>query len=92
MPSDAAVPPAPRRTDTAEIADLYLPIQPGTDVMLFNGMLHLMLWEGWTDAAWIAAHTQRLKVSSLVLCDALRHPAVLAREAVSWAAELHLFL
>ncbi len=36
----------PRRTDTAEIADLYLPIQPGTDVMLFNGMLHLMLWEG----------------------------------------------
>ena len=47
----------PRRTDPAEIADLYLPIQPGTDVMLFNGMLHLMLWEGWTDAAWIAAHT-----------------------------------
>ena len=47
----------PRRTDTAEIADLYLPIQPGTDVMLFNGMLHLMLWEGWTDARYIAAHT-----------------------------------
>ncbi len=47
----------PRRTDTAELADLHLPIQPGTDVMLFNGMLHLMLWEGWIDAAWIAAHT-----------------------------------
>ncbi len=47
----------PRRTDTAEIADLYLPIQPGTDVSLFNGMLHIMLWEGWTDSAWIAAHT-----------------------------------
>ncbi|MDB5777804.1 MAG: Assimilatory nitrate reductase large subunit, partial [Polaromonas sp.] len=47
----------PRRTDTAEIADLFLPIQPGTDVMLFNGMLHLMLWEGWIDAAYIAAHT-----------------------------------
>ena len=47
----------PRRTDTAEIADLYLPIQPGTDVMLFNGMLHLMLWEGWLDTAYIAAHT-----------------------------------
>ena len=47
----------PRRTDTAEIADLYLPIQPGTDVSLFNGMLHIMLWEGWTDNAWIAAHT-----------------------------------
>jgi assimilatory nitrate reductase catalytic subunit len=47
----------PRKTDTAEIADLYLPIQPGTDVALFNGMLHIMLWEGWTDKAYIAAHT-----------------------------------
>ncbi len=47
----------PRKTDTASIADLYLPLQPGTDVMLFNGMLHIMLWEGWTDAAYIAAHT-----------------------------------
>jgi assimilatory nitrate reductase catalytic subunit len=48
----------PRRTDTAELADLYLPIQPGTDVMLFNGMLHIMLWEGWLDRAFIDAHTQ----------------------------------
>jgi assimilatory nitrate reductase catalytic subunit len=47
----------PRKTDTAEIADLYLPLLPGTDVMLFNGMLHIMLWEGWTDSAYIAAHT-----------------------------------
>ncbi len=47
----------PRRTDSAEIADLHLAIQPGTDVMLFNGMLHIMLWEGWTDSAYIAAHT-----------------------------------
>jgi len=47
----------PRRTDTAEIADLFLPIQPGTDVMLFNGMLHVMLWEGWLDTAYMAAHT-----------------------------------
>lgn len=47
----------PRRTDTVEIADLFLPIQPGTDVMLFHGMLHLMLWEGWTDAKYIAEHT-----------------------------------
>ncbi|MEJ5991175.1 molybdopterin-dependent oxidoreductase [Ramlibacter sp. PS3R-8] len=47
----------PRRTDTAELADLYLPVQPGTDVMLFHGLLHIMLWEGWTDAAYIAQHT-----------------------------------
>ncbi len=47
----------PRRTDTAEIADLYLPLLPGTDVSLFNGMLHIMLWEGWVDKAYIDAHT-----------------------------------
>ncbi|MCW5653529.1 nitrate reductase [Hydrogenophaga sp.] len=47
----------PRRTDTASLADLFLPLQPGTDVMLFHGLLHIMLWEGWTDAVYIAAHT-----------------------------------
>jgi alkanesulfonate monooxygenase SsuD/methylene tetrahydromethanopterin reductase-like flavin-dependent oxidoreductase (luciferase family) len=34
-------------------------------------------------AAWLLASTQRLTVSHLVLCDAFRHPAVLAREAVT---------
>jgi assimilatory nitrate reductase catalytic subunit len=48
----------PRRTDTVEIADLHLAIQPGTDVMLFNGMLHLMLWEGWTNNTYITQHTE----------------------------------
>jgi alkanesulfonate monooxygenase SsuD/methylene tetrahydromethanopterin reductase-like flavin-dependent oxidoreductase (luciferase family) len=33
--------------------------------------------------AWLATQTRRLRVGSLVLCDSFRHPAVLAREAVS---------
>jgi assimilatory nitrate reductase catalytic subunit len=48
----------PRRTDTAASADLHLAILPGTDVVLFNAMLHVMLWEGWCDMAYIAAHTE----------------------------------
>jgi assimilatory nitrate reductase catalytic subunit len=48
----------PRRTDTAGTADLFVQIQPGTDVALYHGMLHLMLWEGWTDTSYIAAHTR----------------------------------
>ncbi|MEC5216951.1 assimilatory nitrate reductase catalytic subunit [Actimicrobium sp. GrIS 1.19] len=48
----------PRRTDTARDADLYLPILPGTDVALFNGMLHICLWEELTDVGFIAAHTE----------------------------------
>jgi len=48
----------PRRTDTAGSADLYLPLLPGSDVMLFHGLLHIMMWEGWINADYIQAHTQ----------------------------------
>jgi assimilatory nitrate reductase catalytic subunit len=48
----------PRRTETAAMADLHLPLLPGSDVALFHAMLHVMLWEGWTDARYIAEHTQ----------------------------------
>ena len=48
----------PRRTETAEMADLHLQIEPGTDVALFHGMLHVMLREGLVDEAFIAARTQ----------------------------------
>ncbi|MHB1676044.1 MAG: nitrate reductase [Sulfuriferula sp.] len=47
----------PRRTDTAREADLHLAILPGTDVALFNAMLHVLLWEDMLDQAYIAAHT-----------------------------------
>jgi len=47
----------PRKTDTARSADLHLAILPGTDVALFNGLLHVMLWEGLLDMAFINAHT-----------------------------------
>lgn len=47
----------PRKTDTARSADLHLAILPGTDVALFNGLLHVMLWEGLLDMAYIKAHT-----------------------------------
>jgi len=47
----------PRRTDTAESADLHLAILPGTDVALFNGMLHVLLWEGLLDAGFIKSST-----------------------------------
>ena len=48
----------PRTTETAGIADVHLAIQPGTDVMLFNGMLHIMAWEGWLDLDFIANHSR----------------------------------
>ncbi|TAM04727.1 MAG: nitrate reductase [Paraburkholderia sp.] len=48
----------PRRTDTAAMADLHLAIEPGTDVALFNGMLHHLIWEGFVDRAYIDRHTE----------------------------------
>lgn len=52
----------PRRTDTAQFADLHLAILPGTDVALFNGLLHVMLWEGLLDMDYIRAHTEGFDV------------------------------
>ncbi len=48
----------PRRTDTAREADLHLAILPGSDVALYNSMLHVMLREGLVDHDYIAAHTE----------------------------------
>jgi alkanesulfonate monooxygenase SsuD/methylene tetrahydromethanopterin reductase-like flavin-dependent oxidoreductase (luciferase family) len=41
------------------------------------------MYEAMLTNTWLAAHTERLRVGSLVLCDSFRHPAMLAREAVT---------
>jgi assimilatory nitrate reductase catalytic subunit len=47
----------PRRTKTAEQADLHLAPRPGTDLALALGLLHLVVAEGRTDEAYIAERT-----------------------------------
>lgn len=48
----------PRRTDTAAMADLHLPILPGSDIWLYNAMLHVLLWEGYVNNAFVREHTE----------------------------------
>jgi assimilatory nitrate reductase catalytic subunit len=48
----------PRRTESCELADLHLPLKPGSDIALFNAMLQVMIAEELIDAAYIAAHTE----------------------------------
>jgi assimilatory nitrate reductase catalytic subunit len=48
----------PRATDTAREADLHLALLPGTDVALYNGMLHVLLWEGLCRLDYIRDHTE----------------------------------
>ena len=62
----------PRRTETADAADLHLPLLPGTDVALFHGLLHLLLWEGLTDAAYIAAHTRGFERCAIACASSRR--------------------
>lgn len=48
----------PRRNSTADKADLFLQIQPGTDLILLNGLLHLLFEADHLDVPFIAAHTE----------------------------------
>jgi alkanesulfonate monooxygenase SsuD/methylene tetrahydromethanopterin reductase-like flavin-dependent oxidoreductase (luciferase family) len=41
------------------------------------------MYEAFTTATWLASVTDRLRLGHLVLCDSFRHPAVLARQAVT---------
>ena len=52
----------PRRTATADKADLFLQISPGTDLALLNGLLHLIVENGHTDDDFIAEFTEGWEV------------------------------
>src|SRR6187397_1995677 len=47
----------PRMTPIARTADLFLPVRPGRDSALANGILHVMIKRRWIDHAFIEDHT-----------------------------------
>ncbi|MFI6973921.1 molybdopterin-dependent oxidoreductase [Streptomyces phaeochromogenes] len=59
----------PRRTATADKADLFLRIRPGADLALLNGLLHLLHENGHTDPDFIAAHTEGWEAMPGFLAD-----------------------
>ena len=48
----------PRRTATCEIADLHLALAPGSDTLLFNGLLHWLKREDALDWTFLERHTE----------------------------------
>lgn len=48
----------PRVTMLAQFADIHLPINPGTDVVLQNALMHVIFAEGLEDAAYIESNTK----------------------------------
>lgn len=47
----------PRCTDSSAEADLHLQIQPGSDVALLHGLLHICIWDDLIARDWIGQHT-----------------------------------
>src|SRR5215218_9142265 len=59
----------PRRTPTAEHADLHLPVRPGTDLPLLNAMLHVLERDGLLDRTFLERHTRGAEDTLTVAAD-----------------------
>jgi NADPH-dependent sulfite reductase flavoprotein alpha-component len=85
----------PRRTATADKADLFLQIKPGTDLALLNGLLHLLVENDHVDKDFIAEFTDGWDAMPAFLAD--YPPAAVAeitglaeadiRQAAAWIGE-----
>ncbi len=51
----------PRQTTTAALADLHLPLRPGSDLALFNGLLAKIEQTGSIDHRYVESHTSGLR-------------------------------
>ncbi|MBX6423171.1 molybdopterin-dependent oxidoreductase [Thermosulfurimonas sp. F29] len=51
----------PRKTELAALADLWLPLRPGTNVALANGIAHVILREGLYDEEFIRKRTENFE-------------------------------
>ncbi|KJS07134.1 MAG: nitrite reductase [Gammaproteobacteria bacterium BRH_c0] len=59
----------PRVTMLAQFADIHLPITPGTDCVLINAMLHVIISEGLHDENYISAHTKGFEELKALVAD-----------------------
>jgi len=48
----------PRQIPLADFATLHIRHQPGTDIALINGIMHIILQNGWEDQAFIEERTE----------------------------------
>ena len=69
----------PRRTETARLADVYLPVRPGSDPALLAGLVRAVLAAGAADTPFLATCADPLSVESLRALVAPFTPAVVAQ-------------
>lgn len=85
----------PRRSATADKADLFLQVAPGTDLALLNGLLHLLVENGHTDPEFIDDFTEGWEVMPSFLeeftpdkvSEITGIPAADIRTAAQWIGE-----
>ena len=91
-PARAMIVVDPRRTETAELADIHLQVRPGTDAWLIAALAAAVVDEGLVDRAWVAEHTTGADevVNALADVDIAGHCAVagVAEDDVRAAARL----
>jgi assimilatory nitrate reductase catalytic subunit len=84
----------PRRTESAAAADLHLAVRPGADLWLLAAMLSVMVRDGLTNEAFVAAHTEGFDAAAIMarsvpLADVERITGVPAQDverAARWFA------
>ena len=59
----------PRKIDITEFASLHLRQKPGTDVALLNGLMNIILENGWHDQAYIENRTEGFDEFQATLAD-----------------------
>jgi assimilatory nitrate reductase catalytic subunit len=81
----------PRRSDTAEMADLHLALKPQTDVRLWNGLLAWLIAHGAADQAFIADHTTGFADTLAALAADDQSPAAVALDCDLPARDVERF-
>ena len=81
----------PRRTDTAEVADLHLALKPQTDVRLWNGLLADLIRRGAVDRAYVAAHVAGFDEVEVSLAADDQSPSAVATDCGLELADLERF-
>jgi formate dehydrogenase alpha subunit len=74
----------PRRNQVASWADLYIPFKPGTDVAVFNALIHVIIQEGLADEAFIKERTEGFDELKKLVAD---YPPEKAQEITDVPAE-----
>jgi nitrite reductase (NADH) large subunit len=59
----------PRRTASAEVADIHVPLRPGSDAVFLTGLLAELARRGRLDDRYVADHTENFEATLAVLPD-----------------------